>query len=308
MYGQISPKKERPLWFYYAAYSFVIFFWGISSILYTFLYRYFSATVLSTVMTFFSALFFLALSARKLHLLNKDYFKTALPICLLNALACVMQRIGLQYTTPANYAFLEHLACVAAPAAVFVFTRKRPTRVQGFACLICLAGCFILSGLGNSGFSLPGIGDLLCALAGILFGICTAATGIYAGHLDTSLYMLLHTGSYFLVSLTAMLTLNTVRIGGQVMEPAVFTFRLPLLLFTVIAGVMDIAVCWYIRTKAVCRIGPTKVAVIAPFAAVITGIGSVILGLDPLSGSLVIGGLLILSAVLLPELVRTRQN
>ena len=51
--------NQIPKWVYYAALCFVVVFWGVSSVLYTYFYKYYSAAILTGIMTFFSAVFFL---------------------------------------------------------------------------------------------------------------------------------------------------------------------------------------------------------------------------------------------------------
>ncbi len=296
----MKPNRSHVLRLSYAELLFVVLFWGTSSVAYSYFYQFCSATVLTAVMTFFSAVFFLFLTAKTKKPLRRGDILTALPICLLNAIACVLQRIGLQYTTPTHYAFLEHLSCVVVPVAVFCFTKKRPRPIQVTATVVCLAGCFVMSGMWRS--LTPALGDGLCATAGILFGICLAMTAIFAKEMEASVFMLVHTSCYFLVSLITAIALDQINIAGVPLENAVFPDH-PLVILTVILfGLVDIAFCWLLRTKAVQHIEPTTVAIISPFSAVITGILSVLLGMDQLSGELIFGGFLILLATLLPTL------
>lgn len=304
MMKPVSATHARPAWIYYVALAFVVSFWGVSSILYTYLYRYYSASALCTLMTFFCALFFLILTRKKWRLLDRRYLRIALPICGLNALACMLQRIGLQYTTPAKYAFLEHLCCVVVPIMMLVFTKKSPARTQWCASLLCLMGCFILSGVSFSGGGFMGLGDALCATAGILFGVCVAAVGTYTRGMDATLYMLIHTSTYFVVSLATTLLLDRVTVGGVPMEAMVFTFDIRALLPAILIGLVDIALCWLLKTEATRHIDPTTTAVVGPFSAVITGVVSVLVGIDDLSPRLLFGGGMILVAAILPKTVR----
>ncbi len=292
--------KTRARWPYYAALLFVVFFWGCSSIIYSYLYNYYSASVLSAVMTFFSFLFFFILSRKKLKKFDASYLKYGLPACLFSAFAGVMQRIGLQYTTPAHYAFLEHIACVVVPIAVFLLVRKKPSVPQSFSVVICLVGCFIISGADFS--SDINVGDILCFSAGILYGLSSALIGTYGKNLDTVLYMLMYTFIYFLVSLGLAFTMDNVLINGVPMEKATYSLYIPLLLAVMALGVVDIGICWFLKNLAVQRLDPTTTATISPFSAVIAGVLSVILQIEPISTKLIVGGALIMIATLLPEL------
>ena len=153
---------------YYLIIAMVVVTWGFDPVVNSYLYSSFSASALSSLATFCSVILLFCFSFKKLRLLDKRYFMIAVPICTMNSVACVLQKIGLQYTSPASYAFLEQLACVVVPIALFIFTRKRPSALQCIASVICLVGCFVFSGMLSGGLSF-GIGEILCGLAGIIF-------------------------------------------------------------------------------------------------------------------------------------------
>ena len=303
----ITEKKKRTSPKYYAMLIFVVLFWGIDPIINAYFYKYYSAAVLSTILTFFAFIFFLILSIKKFRLLNLDYLKIAVPICLLNAVACLLQRIGLQYTTPAHYAFLDHLACISVPVMMFIYLRKLPKWKEIISCILCLIGCFILTGMSFNGLSFS-FGDILCGVSGLLFGVCSTSIAVFAKKLDITLYMMIHTLSYFLVSLILAISLNFITVGGVPMEAARFTFDPILITIVAIFGLVDIALCWLCRTEAVKHIGPTTVTVTMPLCAVITGVASVALGMDKISPKLLIGGAIVLVSLLLPTFCDISEN
>ncbi len=306
----IEDKKARVSPKYYLMLIFVVLFWGIDPIINAYFYNYYSTAVLSAILTFFAFLYFLIASIKKLRLLNRDYLKIAVPICTLNAIACLLQRIGLQYTTPAHYAFLDHMACVSVPLMMFIYLKKRPSGSSIASCALCLIGCFILTGMSFSDLSF-GIGDILCGAAGLLIGVCSASIAVFAQKLDITLYMMIHTAAYFLVSLILAISLNFITVGGISVEAAKFTPDPLLLVVVALFGLVDIALCWLCRTEAVKHIGPATVTVTMPFCAVITGVVSVVLGTDKISSDLLIGGGIVMVALLLPvilDIVNMKRN
>ena len=295
--------SQRPRWVYYAALIFVVAFWGVSSVLYTYFYRYYSAAVLTGIMTFFSAIFFWIFAGKRLKNMDKKFLKVAVPICVLNALANVVNRIGLQYTTPANYAFFENIACVVVPVMMFIFVRKKPKLIQGIAGVTCLVGCFIMCGVKLSGGSTIGIGDVLCLLSGALVGVCLAAIGAYAKDVDAILFMVVYMTAYFLVSVLLAVGLDVTAV-----EPIKWTGGLPMLLLAAVFGLVDVALCWLLRTMAIQHIDPVTVAMVSPCYAVITGILSVCVGIDKLTPNLVIGGSVIFLSAVIPEVIAARKK
>lgn len=289
-------KRKMPLWYYYVLLISVVIIWGFDPIVYEILYQKYSPGVVCVICTFASFLFFLVLTMRKWKEFNVDYLKIAVPLGALNGLAGLLQRIGLQYTTPANYSFLENLSCVVVPIAMFAMVRKKPSLVQGVATILCLAGCFTISGSGGVGWN---VGDLLCSLSGILYGICIAAIGVYARRLSMRLYMLVYMLMYFLISVASCLLLGHIRVGGVPIEAVKFSPHPGWLLLMVVFGLLSVGITWLMRTEAIAHIDPTAAAVISPFTAVIVAVVSVLCGMDRLRWQLVVGACLVLLAAIL---------
>lgn len=289
--------SKQSKWVYYAALIFVVLFWGVSSVLYTYFYRYYSAAVLTGIMTFFSAVFFWIFAGKRLKQMDKKFLKVVVPICAVNALANVVNRIGLQYTTPANYAFFENVACVVVPVMMFVLVRKKPRLLQGVAAVTCLIGCFIMCGVSFSGGFSIGMGDMLCLLSGVSVGVCLAAIGAYAKDVDAILFMVVYMTAYFLVSVLLAVGLDVTAV-----EQVKFTGG-PTMLLAAVFGLVDVALCWLLRTLAIQNIDPVTVATVSPCYAVITGVISVCVGIDKLTPNLVIGGSIIFLSAVIPEVV-----
>ena len=185
----------------YTALIFVIFIWGTSPIVNTYLYQSYTATICSAACSLVAGTSLLLICLPHLKKLNKTYFKIAVPTGIFNSVASLLQKIGLQYTTPAQYAFLENLSCVVVPVLLFIFIRKKAGFLTITASILCLIGSFILSGMSFSGAHVTlGKGELLCGLAGLLYGVNIAATGAFATKLYAPLYVLIQTWIHTLVS------------------------------------------------------------------------------------------------------------
>ena len=287
---------------YYIMLFIVVIAWGCDPVINRRLYDYYSAAALSSLCTFVCALTFLFLARKKLHLLkDKKYLRAALPICLFNSLACVLQRIGLQYTSPARYAFLEHLSCAAVPLILFFVFKRKPNAMQIIASGLCLVGCLILSGAGALALSYS-IGDALCAAAGILLGFGIVCTAMCTRGLDITLFMALHMCTYFLTSLSLAIAMNFIKVGGEPMEAFVFTFSPLTLLFAALFGLFTVGICWLLRNEATRHVHPTAVAVIAPFSALITAVISILQGMERATPAFLIACALILASAVLAGL------
>lgn len=302
-------EKNRPFTrtVYYGMLILVAIVWGLDPIVNSHLYQYYSAAALSSLSTLLSALLFFFLSIKKLKLLNMAYIKIALPIALLNSLGCLLQRIGLQYTSPAKYAFLEHLSCIVVPVILFVFLRRKPSKLQWAASLICLFGCLILTGAGTEAATL-GIGEVLCGAAGILFGACIVLTGTYTKNLDIGLFMMIHMLVYFLTSASLAIGLHHTLYNGHPIEAFVFSFDVRHLLFSMLFGFVSVGLCWLLKNEATRNVGASAVAVIGPLAAVVSSVASIVIGSDQISLSLAISSVMIVGAAILSGISEAREK
>ena len=181
MKGMISNKKYEA----YLGLLLVVFIWGVLPIITAFMLDLYSACIYSAVSGFFSAVCLVLISRKKFKNLNSSYLKVAIPTGIINTLASLLQKIGLNYTTPMQYAFLENLSIISVPIVLFIAIGKKPNVLTVFSCLFCLSGAYVLSGANLFGGAL-GIGEILCALSGIMYGVNIALTGAYSKGLDSS--------------------------------------------------------------------------------------------------------------------------
>lgn len=293
--------KKKGISYYYLMLFAVIVIWSFDPLVCKLFYSDFSAAVVAAIATVSSFLFFLVLLRKKLCLINASFLKVAIPIGFLNSIAGLLQRIGLQYTSPASFAFLEHLAVATVPFVMFIAVKRKPRPIQLLSVSLCLVGCFILSGMTLNGFK-GNIGDVLCALSGIIYGVCVALIGIYSKRIDSSLYILIFTFIYSITSVASVFLLSSIKINGIPIEEARFTPDIKLLIPVAAFGLLTVGVTWLMKTAAIKRLDPTFVAIVSPFTAVISGILSVLTKTDKLTSNLIIGAALIMAAAIIPEI------
>lgn len=283
----------------YAGLVLVVIIWGLNPIATKYLQNFYSPAILTTCTAAVSAVALLIVCRNKLCLLNREYFKVAGITGIFYALGEIVQKIGLPYTTPSVYAFLENLAVVVVPVLSFIFIKKRPSAIKILASLICLFGVFVLTGgLSNKGEFKFGLGEMLCALSGIFYGVNIAGTGAFAKDLDSALYIMIQMIVHTVLGVITTVTLNfMVKPNGEIFEPVTFSFSA--LIFIIVAlALLTSVFCWLVRTEAMKYIDASVVAIIMPFSAVITGVASVIAGTDELTSGLVMGGTLCLIAAI----------
>lgn len=288
----------------YLGLFFVLFVWGAVPLIILHLYKYYSPTI----RVFFSQavllIAYMLMSGKHLREFNLVYIKIGIPTGLFLALANISQKIGLMYTTPARYAFLENLSCISVPVLMYFLVKKKPVVKTVLSCFLCLASVFVLNGISFDGASSWGIGEILCALSGLLYGFNIAGTAAFAKKLYAPMYLAVQSGVGIIVSLIFSLVLNYTTVtsasGVQVpLEKIVFSFKAEHILLLVLITVFSSALCWTIRTNAMKHIDASIISVIMPFSAVITGVLSVLFGNDTLDINLIAGGILGVAAVLI---------
>lgn len=294
--------------FYFGEIWLVILVWSIAPVVTPFVYEYFSPTLTTTLTGLLASLSLLPIVWKHFSKMTKGLLAVAIPTGILNGVANLLQKIGLLYTTPSKYAFLENLSCVVVPILMYLFVRKKPGALKILAALLCIAGCFILSGGRLGEWSAFGAGEILCALAGILYGVNIAATGAFSDRIYAPLYVFIHMIIQTVTSLISLFALHFIHFDGAPISPFYFEWNPICLLWVVAMAVLSNTLCWLMRTNALKHLDPSVVAVMMPFSAVITGILSVITGQDTVSTFLVIGGVLVLVSSILSELGDTRSD
>ena len=144
-----------------------------------------------------------------------------------------------------------------------------------------------------------GKGEILCALAGCLYGVNIAATGAFAKKMNAALYVLVQTWVNVAVSFATAIALNCIQSGGAPIEKIVFSWNVWHLLALAGIALIISTFCWIIRTNAMKYVSAAVVAVMMPFSSVVTGVSSVAAGADALTLNLVLGGILVLAATFL---------
>ncbi len=277
----------------------VVFIWGITPTVSKWLLGYYSPVIKSAASSFtaFSAMLIICIATGKLKKLNKRYFAVAVPTGIFYSAACVMQSIGLTNTSPALYSFLENLSCLVVPVLVWIMTKRRPTVFKFIGAVLCLISVYILSctdGLTSFKF---GTGELLCALAGMFYGVNIAVTGIKAKDLEAPLYLLIQFGVHMVLSTVFAFTYEQPKFSFSPLPIAVL---LGAVLISTVFG-------WIVRTVCLTHLDPTLVTVIMPFSSVITTVISVIAGMDTLSWTLVVGAIVGVSAVIVCDMHSRRE-
>ncbi len=276
----------------YLGLFFVVFVWGLAPLVTYEIQKYYSPTFKTAFSELILIIVYLMMSVKHFKEFSFDYIKVGVPTGFFLALANISQKIGLLYTTPAKYAFLENLSCVAVPILMFFLVKKKIKFFTVISSVLCLAGVFVLNGVSFDGGW--GIGELLCALSGILYGVNIAGTGAFAKKFYVPMYLAVQS----VVGLISGLSISFV-LDATGIEKIVFPITPKLIGVLILIAVVSSALCWTIRTNAMKYISPSTVAVIMPFSAVITTVLSILWGLDSLTVGIAVGGIMVVAAIII---------
>ena len=306
-----AEKQEKPLkhkrTIAYVGIVAVVFVWGLYPIFASNLLASYSGGAFTFISSLISAVVLLPECLPRFRLLNRTYFKIAVPTGLFVGAANLMQKIGLRYTTPTRYAFLENLSCVVVPILLFLFIRKKPNLLTVVSSILCLVGCFFLCGGGLTGGAL-GVGEILCALAGVFYGVNIAATGVFAGRLNAMLYVMIQMWVNVAVSGIAALALDKITVNGQPIERFAFSFDPKKLVMLTVLVLAIGTFGWIVRTEALKYVNASVVAVVMPFSSVVTGVVAVTVGKESFGLPLLFGGLIILFSSILSSAADIRES
>jgi drug/metabolite transporter (DMT)-like permease len=196
----------------------------------------------------------------------------------------IFQTLGLERTTPAITGFVTGLYVVFTPLIGLIVFRDHITRLAWFYIVLATIGLGVLS---ISGWSI-GVGELFVLASAILFAIHIILLSRWSKNFDT-----------YLLTFVQLLTCAIVAgipasISGFTPPPDIQTWSV--VAFTAVFATF---LAFIVQTWSQARISAVKVAVILTTEVVFAAFFSVLLGFEPLTLRILIGGSLILIAMIM---------
>lgn len=196
----------------------------------------------------------------------------------------IFQTLGLERTTPAITGFVTGLYVVFTPLIGLIVFRDHITLLAWFYIVLATIGLGVLS---ISGWSI-GVGELFVLASAILFAIHIILLSRWSKNFDT-----------YLLTFVQLLTCAIVAgipasISGFTPPPDIQTWSV--VAFTAVFATF---LAFIVQTWSQARISAVKVAVILTTEVVFAAFFSVLLGFEPLTLRILIGGSLILIAMIM---------
>jgi drug/metabolite transporter (DMT)-like permease len=200
----------------------------------------------------------------------------------------ILQQFGLVTTTAGNAGFITTLYVVLVPLIGFLFGKPSSLRIWA-GVLMAFAGLYILSVGG--GFSMSR-GDLLVLIGSLFWAFHILVVSKLVARLDS---IELAAGQFAVCSVYSL-------VGALVFEPSPFAGAIPAAIPILYGGILSCGVAFTLQIVAQKTAHPAHASIILSMEALFAGIGGVILLGEPLTGRLVVGGLLMFAGAIVSQL------
>lgn len=202
------------------------------------------------------------------------------------------QTLGNEYTTATKNGFITQLNIIFVPFLYYMFFRKRVSFYNIISVVIAITGLFILTytAAGINGVNIGDFYTFICAIM-IAFHVVTSSYYQKKYNLDPVLF-----------TLASMYIAMILSVGLMVMYEDVPRVTLNNVWPLVILGVFNTAFGFLVQSFALKISHPTRISLIVALESLFGAIGSVLIVNDILTINIVVGGLLIIGAILVTEL------
>lgn len=233
-----------------------------------------------------------ALAPRALRRLSRASLRHAVVLGLLYGVAQILQTAGLAHTPASVSGFITGMYVVCTPLFAAALLHSRITPVTWAAVALSMVGLGVLT---LSGFSV-GYGETITFLSALLYALHIVGLGAWSDVRQvmgmTIVQLIVITVVCFVATVPDGITLpSTPRDWASVVYMAVF------------AGAFALAG----QTWAQAHLPPTRAAIIMTMEPVFAASFAVLLGGESAGARMLVGGLLVLTAMLLVELAPRRK-
>ena len=224
--------------------------------------------------------------------LSRDSKRQALVLGLLYGVAQILQTAGLAHTAASVSGFITGMYVVFTPLLAAVLLRTRITRLTWGAVALATAGLGVLT---LEGFSL-GYGEALTLVAAMLYALHIVGLGAWSQPseaLGMSVVQLL---------VIAVVCLVATAPDGVVIPDSTQDW-LAIVYMALVAGALAIVG----QTWAQAHLSPTRTAIIMSMEPVFAAFFAVLLGGENVTQRMILGGTMVLTAMLVVELMPRRS-
>lgn len=239
-----------------------------------------------------ASLVLLLVAPRAIMRLSPDVRRHAVVLGALYGLAQVMQTAGLAHTSASVSGFVTGLYVVCTPLLAAAILRTRILPLTWVAVVVATIGLGVLTLEGLS----VGYGEFITFVSAILYALHIVGLGAWSTPADALGMTILQ-----IVVIAAMCSIATLPDGFVLPQRA--SDWASVLYMAIVVG----ALALFAQTWAQAHLPPTRSAIIMSMEPVFASLFAVWLGGELLTGRIVVGGALVLLAMLTVELVPRRR-
>ena len=233
---------------------------------------------------------------KKLRSLNKSLIKPALILSSLLFATYAFQTVGIQYTTASKSGFFSGLAVLIVPLFSIFYMKTKLELKTIISVVTATLGLFLLSYTGSD-FNFN-IGDFLTILCSICYAWQLLFTGTYVQKHDATLLAIVQ---LFFVSLYGMAF-------AVILEPIPANMSVPSFWSLMFSAVFCTAFAFWMQTTAQKFTAASHIALIFTMEPVFGALTSFLLLNEVLGAMGIIGGILIVSAMIISEFQWTKSQ
>jgi drug/metabolite transporter (DMT)-like permease len=228
---------------------------------------------------------------KRIKLINKDLLKGAVLVGLILYMGFFLQTMGLSFTTSSKNAFITQMAVIITPFVYWLIFRRNVDKYSYIAAFIALIGMGTLT-LDGTGLSGINIGDIMTLGCAISIGFHVVLTSHYVAkyNLDPVMFTFIQMVVCAFLSGVMLLVYK---------NPVTLTFST--LWAPVFLGVFNTALGFTVQTVAIKYTSPTRTSIIVSSEAFFGALASIIILGDTFNIRMVIGGFLIILAIIVSE-------
>lgn len=226
----------------------------------------------------------------KFKLMDKGYIKGGVVMGVFLAMAYGVQTMGLRFTTPGKNAFLTAVYCLIVPFLYWAAERKKPDGYNIAAAVICLVGIGFVSINPSDGGGVNK-GDLLTLCGGFMYACHIIAVNKASKGRDITALTIIQFATAACVFLAAGVLFNKAPRGLETGTALTLLYL----------GIFSTAAALLLQGVGQKYTPPSQAALLLSLEAVFGVMFSVIFADERLTVQLVIGFILIFSAVVISE-------
>lgn len=201
------------------------------------------------------------------------------------------QTYALPLTTPSNNSFITASSIMFIPIFIWLIFRRKPTFFIVLGCLVCFGGIVVLS-VDFKGIAPLGIGDLLTLVCAVCFALHNVIMGYFAVRGRARVL------NFYQMLISAVLAILFFYGNGERVSYINIDINF---LYVLYLGIFSTVLAYIVQTEALKYIPAPQVAIITSLESVTAAIFSIALGYEHLTPQLVIGGLLVVGAIVIVE-------